>query len=64
MCVDWAGGDVWTCVCERGSVLEGPGKEVLGKGPGKECVCFLTRVGNVQGRKCSGRDKGRNMLAF
>ena len=40
---------VWTCVCERGSVLEGPGKEMLGKGQGKERACLLTRLGMCAG---------------
>ena len=79
---------VCTCVCERGSVLEGPRKEVLGKGtregtcslfdasgkrarkemlgkgPRKERARFLTQEGTCKGRKCSARDKGRNMLAL
>ena len=62
--VDWRVGTFWTCVCERDSVLEGPWQVMLGKGPRKERARFLTRRGNVQGRKCSGRDKGRNTLAF
>ena len=69
--VEWAGGDVWTCVCERGSVLEGPGKEVLGKGT-KEGTCSLfdasgkhAREGNArEGTKegtCSPFDAGGNV---
>ena len=56
MWVDWAGGDVCTCVCERGSVLEGPRKEVLGKGTREGMMRSLSDAGgNVQGR-------GGNML--
>ena len=48
-------GDVWTCVCERGSVLEGPRKEVLGKGT-KEGTCSLSDAGgNVQGKDMLGK---------
>ena len=49
--VDWAG--VGTCgrVFASGARFwKGQGRRCSGKGPGKECVRFLTRVGNVQGR--------------
>ena len=48
-------GDVWTCVCERGSVLEGPRKEVLGKGT-REGMCSISDAGgNVQGKEMLGK---------
>ena len=53
----WMGGcgDVWTCVCERGSVLEGPRKQVLGKGT-REGMCSLFDAGgNVQGKEMLGK---------
>ena len=44
-----------TCVCERGSVLEGPRKEVLGKGT-REGTCSLSDAGgNVQGKEMLGK---------
>ena len=48
-------GDVWTCVCERGSVLEGPGKEVLGKGT-KEGTCSLFDAGEKRAREGNARE--------
>ena len=50
MRVEWAGGDVWTCVCERGSVLEGPRKQVLGKGT-REGTCSLFDASGKHARK-------------
>ena len=63
----WVGGcgDVWTCVCERGSVLEGPRKEVLGKGT-REGTCSLFDANGKRAREGNARewDQGRNVLAF
>ena len=57
LCVDWAGGDACVRVFASGArFLEGPGKEMLGKGT-KEGTCSLSDAGgNVQGR-------GGNMFA-
>ena len=51
MCVDGEGGDACVRVFASGARFwKGQGRRCSGKGPGKECVRFLTRVGNVQGR--------------
>ena len=60
-----------TCVCERGSVLEGPRKEVLGKGT-REGMRSLSEAGGKRARE-GGRFCGpskecvcseRNVFAF
>ena len=48
-------GWVGTCVCERGSVLEGPRKEVLGKGT-MEGTCSLSDAGGNRARKGNARE--------
>ena len=51
LCVDGEGGDACVRVFASGARFwKGQGRRCSGKGPGKECVRFLTRVGNVQGR--------------
>ena len=56
MCVDWAGGDACVRVFASGTrFLEGPGKEMLGKGT-KEGTCSLSDAGgNVQGKEMLGK---------
>ena len=56
LCVDWAGGDACVRVFASGTrFLEGPGKEMLGKGT-KEGTCSLSDAGgNVQGEEMLGK---------
>ena len=61
MCV-WAGGDACVRVFASGARFwKDQGRRCSGKGPGKECVRFLRRVGNVQGRAAGSAGQARNV---